>query len=78
MRSEVVTYMHWVERLPEAVLQNQPRLIVYQTWGLLFAGYSKEKIESYMSGLGNQAEFPFDRATARLYCSFSRRYPSFD
>ncbi len=58
MRSEVVTYMHWVERLPEAVLQNQPRLMVYQTWGLLFAGYSKEKIESYMSGLGNQAESP--------------------
>jgi LuxR family maltose regulon positive regulatory protein len=58
MRSEVVTYMHWVERLPGAILQSQPRLIVFQAWGLLFAGYSKEKIEAYLSSLGSQVESP--------------------
>ncbi len=51
MRSEVVTYMHWVERLPDSVLIKQPRLIVYQAWGLLFAGTSKEKIEASLSSL---------------------------
>jgi LuxR family transcriptional regulator, maltose regulon positive regulatory protein len=51
MHGEVITYMHWVERLPESILMRQPRLIVYQAWGLLFAGTSKEKIETSLSSL---------------------------
>jgi len=59
MHSEVVTYMRWVERLPEAILQSQPMLVIFQTWGLLFAGYSKEKIEACLKSLGGLAESPF-------------------
>lgn len=58
MRSEVVTYMRWVERLPGAVLQNHPRLVVFQSWGLLFAGYSKEKIEACLNSLAALADSP--------------------
>jgi LuxR family maltose regulon positive regulatory protein len=58
MRSEVMTYMHWVERLPGAVLQNYPRLIVFQTWGLLFAGHSKEKIEACLNSLAALEDSP--------------------
>jgi len=58
MRSEIATYMHWVERLPEKILQSQPRLIVFQTWGLLFAGYSKENLDAHLSNLGSQIESP--------------------
>ena len=58
MHSEVVTYMHWVERLPEAILQSHPRLIVYQAWGLLFAGHSREKLEACLNSLGSEAESP--------------------
>lgn len=58
MRSEVVTYMHWIERLPEAVLQSYPRLVVFQSWGLLFTGYSKEKIEACLSRLAGLVDSP--------------------
>jgi LuxR family maltose regulon positive regulatory protein len=58
MRSEVVTYMHWIERLPEAILQNHPRLVIFQTWGLLFAGHSKERIEACLNSLASLAESP--------------------
>ena len=58
MRSEVVTYMHWIKRLPGAVLQNHPRLIVFQAWGLLFAGDSKERVEACLNSLASLAESP--------------------
>jgi LuxR family maltose regulon positive regulatory protein len=45
MRSEVVTILRWVERLPDDLLRNKPTLCFYHAWALLMSGRSVEAVE---------------------------------
>jgi LuxR family maltose regulon positive regulatory protein len=45
MRSEVVTILRWVERLPADLLYSHPTLCFYQAWALLMSGRSFEAVE---------------------------------
>ncbi|MBN1485295.1 MAG: tetratricopeptide repeat protein [Chloroflexia bacterium] len=45
MRSEVVTFLHWVERLPAARMHNRPTLCFFHAWALLMSGRSLDVVE---------------------------------
>lgn len=46
MRSEVLTFLHWIETLPEDEVVGRLDLCVYHAWALLLNGASMESIES--------------------------------
>jgi LuxR family maltose regulon positive regulatory protein len=43
-RGELITFRHWLERLPPGTLSTHPSLCLYQAWALLWAGSSFETI----------------------------------
>ena len=46
MRSEVVTVLNWLERLPDELVRNRPSLCVFHAWALLLAGRSIGDVEA--------------------------------
>jgi len=46
MRSEVLTFLRWIESLPEGEVVQRLDLCVYHAWALLLNGASMESIES--------------------------------
>ncbi|HSR33812.1 MAG TPA: hypothetical protein VLY63_24875, partial [Anaerolineae bacterium] len=55
MRSEVTTYLGWVERLPEEVERKRPALCLLHAWALLLGGRSLEAVESQLQEAGEGA-----------------------
>lgn len=45
MRSEVSTFLRWVETLPDSMLKKRPLLAVYQAVALLWAGHPLVEVE---------------------------------
>jgi LuxR family maltose regulon positive regulatory protein len=45
MRSEVVTFLNWMERLPDEWARTRPTLCFYHAWALLMSGGSLEVAE---------------------------------
>jgi len=45
MRSEVVTLLQWVDKLPDELVRSRPALCLYHAWTLLLAGRPLESIE---------------------------------
>jgi LuxR family maltose regulon positive regulatory protein len=53
MRSEVRTFLNWMEKLPDVTIQAHPTLDFYQTWSLLVSGSSMKTIEQRLQGMQN-------------------------
>jgi LuxR family maltose regulon positive regulatory protein len=51
MRSEVSTYLHWVERLPEESMRTRPTLCFFHAWALLMTGLSVEVVEQRLQDM---------------------------
>ena len=45
LRSEMATYLHWVNQLPEEIMLARPRIIVYSSMAMLLAGNPLEVVE---------------------------------
>ena len=58
MRSEMVTFLKWLERLPEAELRQRPILNVYQAWALLWGGASLEAVEKSIARISADGVWP--------------------
>ena len=51
MRSEVVTFLHWMERLPDAWARTRPTLCFYHAWALLMGGGSMDLVEQRLQDI---------------------------
>lgn len=73
VRSEFVTLRTWLRRLPEAVLQEHPRLRAYHAWLMLLAGEPWRTVEACLSAPMNSTEAePGEIQAARALISVSR------
>lgn len=68
MRSEVKTFLNWMEMLPEEYERNRPRLSFFYTWALLMSGQSLEIIEQRLESTANHlgAAESANAATGRM------------
>jgi LuxR family maltose regulon positive regulatory protein len=48
MRSETMTFLRWVQRLPEEEIRKRPKLVIYRAWALLFHGAPLSAIEAQL------------------------------
>ncbi|MCJ7823404.1 MAG: hypothetical protein MUP44_00740, partial [Anaerolineales bacterium] len=48
MRSETMTFLRWVGRLPEEEILKRPKLVIYRAWALLFHGAPLSTIETQL------------------------------
>jgi LuxR family maltose regulon positive regulatory protein len=48
MRSETLTFLRWLQRLPEEKIRKRPKLEIYRAWALLFHGAPLSTIESHL------------------------------
>jgi LuxR family maltose regulon positive regulatory protein len=46
MRSELATFLGWVDELPDEVVRDRPSLCIFQAWALLLAGRPLDAIEA--------------------------------
>jgi len=46
MRSEVVTFLNWVEALPDELVRARPTLCLFHAWALLMGGHPPDAVES--------------------------------
>ncbi len=49
MRSEVVTFLHWMERLPGEWARTSPTLCFYHAWAVLMSGGSMDVVEQRLN-----------------------------
>jgi LuxR family maltose regulon positive regulatory protein len=56
MRSQVRTFLGWIERLPEGEIINWPSLSVYYAWELLWNGAPLEAIEAHLELIAHQKD----------------------
>jgi LuxR family maltose regulon positive regulatory protein len=56
LRSEMGTYLHWVNQLPEEIMLASPRIIVYSSMALLLAGNPLEVVEQRLQIAERSAE----------------------
>lgn len=57
MRSQVVTFLHWVDQLPEQEIRAHPTLSVYHAWALLWNGAPIETVEKRLATAAGAADF---------------------
>ena len=55
MRSEVVTFLNWAERLPELLVRARPSLCLFHAWALLVSGCPLEVVESRLEDVNEGA-----------------------
>jgi len=46
MRSELATFLGWVDELPDGLVRDRPSLCVFQAWALLLAGRPLDAVEA--------------------------------
>jgi LuxR family maltose regulon positive regulatory protein len=51
MRSEVITLLRWIERLPEELIRIRPDLCIYHAWAMLLSGRPWKRVESRLEDL---------------------------
>jgi LuxR family maltose regulon positive regulatory protein len=56
MRSEVVTFLSWMEALPDELVRVRPSLCVFHAWALFLSGRSLAEIESRLQGTDRDAD----------------------
>jgi LuxR family maltose regulon positive regulatory protein len=55
-RSEVTTFLNWVERLPDELLRDHPSLCFFYAWTLLLSGRSLVAVESALPDVAGLEE----------------------
>ena len=76
IRSEVVTFLHWMERLPDEWARTRPTLCFYHAWALLMSGGSLDAVEQRLQDIaclqeaaGGGEVMPGRMAALRAYTS---------
>ena len=62
MRSEVVTFQRWLERLPDDLVRARPALCLFHAWVLLVGGCPLDVVESRLEDVGRGADLLPGRA----------------
>ena len=57
MRSEVATFLNWVELLPDELVRARPTLCVFHAWALLWRGLPLDDVESRLQNVGEDTDF---------------------
>jgi LuxR family maltose regulon positive regulatory protein len=57
MRSEVATFLNWVEVLPDELVRARPTLCVFHAWALLWRGLPLDEVESRLEDVGKDTDF---------------------
>jgi LuxR family maltose regulon positive regulatory protein len=55
MRSEIVTFLNWLERLPETLVHTRPSLCLFHAWALLSSGCPLDIVESRLEDVDGGA-----------------------
>jgi LuxR family maltose regulon positive regulatory protein len=58
MRSEVMTFLNWVERLPGELVHTRPTLCFFHTWALLMSGHALDIVERRLQDLAHVQDTP--------------------
>ena len=58
MRSEVMTFLNWVERLPDERVRSRPTLCFYHAWALLMSGRPLEVVEQRLQDMASVQDAP--------------------
>jgi LuxR family maltose regulon positive regulatory protein len=53
MRSEVTTFLNWVERLPDEWVRSRPKLCFFHAWVLLMSGSSLDIVEQRLQNIAS-------------------------
>ncbi len=56
MRSETVTVLGWIQRLPEELVRDSPSLSLSYAWALLLEGRAIDEIESHLQALAGESD----------------------
>jgi len=56
MRSEIVTFQRWLERLPDTLVRARPSLCLFHAWVLLVSGCPLDVVESRLEDVGRGAD----------------------
>lgn len=55
-RSEVHTFLRWVDRLPAELVRRRPALTLYAAWASLFSGVSREQVVQELEAVPTDEE----------------------
>jgi LuxR family maltose regulon positive regulatory protein len=58
MRSEVTTFLNWVEKLPDESVRRRPTLCFFHAWALLMSGRSLDVVEQRLQDIDCAQEMP--------------------
>jgi LuxR family maltose regulon positive regulatory protein len=77
MRSEVATFLRWVEALPDELVRERPSLGIFHAWALLLQGRWQEAKQGRLQDLGMAADLTVERvAPLRAFVAvFQGRVP---
>jgi LuxR family maltose regulon positive regulatory protein len=56
MRSQVATFLNWVELLPDELVRARPALCVFHAWALLWGGLPLGDVESRLQDVGEDGD----------------------
>jgi LuxR family maltose regulon positive regulatory protein len=63
MRSEVTTFLNWVEKLPDELVRTHPTLAFFHTWALAMSGWSLEVVEQRLRDIARAQDVPESTGT---------------
>ncbi len=68
MRSEITTFLNWVDRMPDESVRRRPTLCFFHAWALLMSGQSLDLVEQRLQDMLAVQESPesADMAAGRL------------
>jgi LuxR family maltose regulon positive regulatory protein len=62
MRSEVATFLRWMELLPDELVRERPSLGIFHAWALLLQGRWQEARQGRLQDLGRDTDLTIERA----------------
>jgi LuxR family maltose regulon positive regulatory protein len=74
MRSEVTTFLKWVERLPDESVRSRPTLCFYHAWALLMSGRSPHIVEQRLRDAACDRDAPESRGISAGRMAALRAY----
>ncbi|MBN1180106.1 MAG: tetratricopeptide repeat protein, partial [Anaerolineae bacterium] len=72
MRSEVATFLRWVDLLPDDLVCARPSLCVYHAWALLVSGHPWATIASRLQDVGEADGAPGEATALHAFISIFR------
>ncbi|UCF60631.1 MAG: hypothetical protein JSV37_12830 [Anaerolineaceae bacterium] len=72
MRSETMTFLRWVQRLPEEEIQKRPKLGIYRAWALLWHGAPLSSVEAQLQKDPEESGPPGSSLTLQAFIALSQ------